>query len=59
MDSGVEKDLKGEPVETVTVGSVTIPIYFAPVTIKSLRPAVDGNGPPQETTKTYYAARIN
>ena len=59
MDSGVETELRGEPVAEATVGSVTIPIYYAPVTVKVVVPVLDGSGKPQETTKTYDSYFVN
>jgi integrase len=59
MGSGVAIHLKGKPVDEVKVGSVRIPIYAAPVTVKARNPEVDGNGAGQEQFKTYESFIIS
>jgi hypothetical protein len=46
MDNGVANEEEEKPIEQVSVGSVTVPIYYAPVTVKVVKPAANGNGPP-------------
>lgn len=41
------------PVKEVTVGSVSIPIYYAPVTILVATPVTGGNGEKEMKPKTY------
>jgi hypothetical protein len=53
MGNGAQNDSARKPIDEVSVGSVTIPIYSAPVTIKDGRSAADGTGAPQGEFKTY------
>ena len=52
-----------KPVATVSVGSVSIPIYAAPVTLKRALPATDANDAkpdpdPDPESKTYQSFQI-
>ena len=53
MYTGVANEVERRPIDAVSVGSVTIPISFAPVTVKVRKPAADGNGAGQDEFKTY------
>ncbi len=57
VDNGVEKEDLGKKVDEVTVGSVTVPIFFSPTRIKVSKPTFDpanaGNGSAQMEYKTY------
>jgi hypothetical protein len=53
MYTGVANEVERKPIDAVSVGSVTIPISFAPVTVKVRKPAADGNGAGQDEFKTY------
>ena len=58
MGNGAQNDSERKPIDEVSVGSVTIPIYFAPVTIKVGKAAADGTGAPQGEFKTYDSFSI-